>query len=93
VPDAGRKEEKRNSFHTKQQKPQSEENYRVRASSRKTGGENMEIEDNSVLDYNNDHNYKKGSITKYNLDKSDNAFQEDQFTQPEDPKKSYDNSN
>lgn len=53
----------------------------------------MEIEDNSVLDYNNDHNYKKGSITKYNLDKSDNAFQEDQFTQPEDPKKSYDNSN
>jgi hypothetical protein len=89
--DAGKKEEKRNSLHGKQQKPQSEENYRVRASSRKT--ENMEIEDNSVLDYNHDNNFKKGSITKYNLDKSDNAFQDDQFTQPEDPKKSYDHSN
>jgi len=40
----------------------------------------MEIEDNSVLDYNNEHNFKKGSITKYNIDKSDNAFQDDQFT-------------
>lgn len=33
----------------------------------------MEIEDNSVLDYNHNEN-KKCSITKYNLDKSDNAF-------------------
>ena len=53
----------------------------------------MEIEDNSVLDYNNEHNFKKGSITKYNIDKSDVAFQDDQFTQPEDPKKSFENSN
>ena len=56
-------------------KPQSEENYRVRASSRKTANnENMEIEDNSVLDYNNDHHYKKLSVNKYNIDKSDVAF-------------------
>lgn len=33
----------------------------------------MEIEDNSVLDYNNEHNFKKGSITKYNID-NDVAF-------------------
>ena len=34
----------------------------------------MEIEDNSVLDYNNDNHYKKLSQNKYNLDKSDVAF-------------------